>query len=214
MNIKFVTIFLIFFISTSVFAADFEKINYKNIKEGEKLTLTSFGWSTKVDKKNKNYYVKRISQGTRFSEFYSPDNEFLFSTGCEYEFIHSDKLYGYSNNDLKFYEFSMQNGILEQRELPPDEILELFPKFEQIKISDFSQSTNSLKIKKGRKPLNIIILNDTDRYFYNYGFSTNNAKYKPYELRGMLKITKRGMIQFSRFGENTKNSPWFILLVR
>ena len=62
--------------------------------------------------------------------------------------------------------------------------------------------------------LKIILLNDTDRSFNNYGFSTNNSKFKSYELKGFLEIEKRGMIQFSRFGENLKNNPWFILLVR
>ena len=60
----------------------------------------------------------------------------------------------------------------------------------------------------------IIIFNDTDMSFYNYAYSSNNAKYKTYELRGFLKITHKGMIQFSKVGEISKTSAWFVLLIR
>ena len=39
-------------------------------------------------------------------------------------------------------------------------------------------------------------------------------KFDEYELRGFINIKKKGMIQFSRFGENTKSYPWYVLLIR
>lgn len=192
-----------------------EQIDYKNIKNGKKLTFDGSAWSQKVNKKSDNYFVKKVPEGImQFSEFYSPQNKFVFSTGCQYEFLYKGKLIGYSNQDLKFYEFTINNEILEQRELQENEISEMFEDFRIIKISDFSTATNSLKIKKKKRHLKIILLNDTDRYFNNYAFTSNNSKYEEYELKGFLDITKRGMIQFSQFGDNSKDKPWFILLVR
>ncbi len=192
-----------------------EKIEYKNLKEGSKIVFNNDIWDTKVNKKTNDYFIKRVSEGiSKFSEFYSPSGVFLFSTATEYEFINKGRLIGYSNADLKFYEFNLQNGLLSQRELLSDEVQDLFPKYEIIKISDFSTTTNSLKIKKKRGESKIILLNDTDKYFNNYAFTTNNSKFDKYLLRGFLDINQKGMIQFSRFGDNTKFSPWYILLIR
>ena len=202
-------------LSLQVYAYNMESIEYKNINDGAKVAYTSGLWTIKFDKKTTPYYIKKISAGSgSYSEFYNPDGDFVFSTGCQYEFILNGKLYGYSNYDLKFYEFTFNNDILEQRELAQDEVHALFDKYEIIKISDFTASTNSLKIKKKFGKFKVIILNDTDRYFYNYGYSSNNAKFKTYPLKGFLCITKPGMIQFSHFGDNSKEFPWFILLVR
>lgn len=215
----FKKLFLILMISLGLalpaLASDMESIQYKNLKEGTMVSYIDGVWITKINKSDSNYFTKKISAGTgSYSEFYNPEGDFVFSTGCQYEFILDGKLYGYSNYDLKFYEFTFNEDILEQRELSQDEVQELFKNYEIIKISDFAASTNSLKIKKHGRNFKIILLNDTDRYFYNYSYSSNNAKFKIYPLKGFLCITKKGMIQFSHFGDNTKNFPWFILLVR
>jgi hypothetical protein len=128
--------------------------------------------------------------------------------------LNNGRLIGYSNLNLKFYEFYLENGLFCQRELALDEIQELFPKYEIIQLSQFSTATNSLKIKKKNKVLKLIVLNDTDMNFDNYAFTTNNSKIKYYKLKGFLNITKRGMIQFSRFGENSRYAPWYVILVR
>ena len=208
----FFTFVLLLSFNLSVFA---ENIQYKNINEGDLICYSeASGWFI-ANKKAQEYFTKKISDGRgSFSEFYSPSGEFLFSTGSQYEFILKGRLIGYSNPELKFYEYTMDNGILNQRELGEEEITELFPEFKILKISEFTKSTNSMKLKKDKKHYKIILLNDTDRYFYHYAFTSNNAKYDTYPLKGFLDVTKSGMIQFSRFGDNSKNNPWFVLLVR
>ena len=190
-------------------------IPYKNVKDGGKISVSEDGniWST--NKKAPKCFTKRVSDGTdNYSEYYSPQDEFMFSTGCQYEFIHKGSLIGYSNFDLKFYEFTFKNEELQQRELSAQEVQELFKGYKIVKISDFSESTNSLKLKKRHGDFKLILLNDTDKYFYHYGFSSNNAKFDTCLLKGFLNITKKGMIQFSHFGDNTKENPWYVLLVR
>ena len=208
----FLTLVLTFGITLSASAVNMETIQYKNINNNDNIINTENGNWQLANKKYKEYFTKKVSAGSgSFSEFYSPNGTFLFSTGCNYEFIHNGSLIGYSNSELKFYEFTMNKGILEQRELTESEIKNLFKDFQIVKISEFVNTTNSLRIKTDKKHLKIILWNDTDRYFYNYSFSSNNAKFNTYPLRGFLNITQKGMIQFSHFGDNTKENPWFIL---
>lgn len=209
--VRFFILILSFFILMPCFAI--ENIDYKNIEDGAKISFDGFNWTSKIKRKDLNYFVKKVSSGTsNFSEFYSPENNFIFSTGTQYEFIHNGSLIGYSNNDLKFYEFDFKDGILTQRELTENEVTSLFPKRKIVKISQFSKSTNSLKIKKPRGKLKLILLNDTDRYFYNYLFTTNNSEFEQYKLKGFLDVNKKGMIQFS--SKINTNAGWFVLLVR
>ena len=212
---KILSLIILSGLTLSVQAADLLSIPYKNIKEEGKLKIFEDTWTTDVKRKDQDYFIKFISSGTAsFSEFYKSDGEFGFTTGCQYEFIHNGDLIGYSNDYLKFYDFSYIDGQLNKRELTPDEVQALFPDFKIIKISEFSPNTNSLKVKKDKHNFKVIILNDTDRYFYNYSFTSGNSKFKTYPLTGFINIRKKGMIQFSHFGDNTKEWPWFILLVR
>ncbi len=210
---KFYLIVLFLFISLPALA--FEDIAYKNIEEGTKIAEINSSWTRKVPKKYTNYFVKKVSiEDSKLSEFYSAEGNIFFSTGCHYDFIYKGNLIGYSNYEMKFYEFYFKENELVRRELLYDEVKELFPTYKIIKISDFSKTTNSIKLKKKRKNLKIIILNDTDKYFYNYDFTTNNSTFERYFLKGFINIKKKGMIQFSRFGENSKNTSWYVLLIR
>lgn len=208
-------LFLLCFLCISVDAKCFKQIEYKNIKNNERIGIVNNNWSVKIPKKAENYYVKiSTNEFSSFSNFYTKENIFKFSTNSHYEFIDKGRLIGYSNFDLKFYEYDFFDEALHQRELTECEIQELFPEYKIVKISEFSDTTNSLKIKKGKKDLKLILLNDTDANYYNYWFSTNNAKFEPYELKGFLNITQKGMIQFSRNDDNYERNAWYILLIR
>ena len=118
---KFYIFLLLFLFCLSANAAEFQKIEYKNIKDNSKVAVVDGVWTKKADKKSGNYFVKKVAGGlSNFSEFYSPYDEFLFSTGTQYEFIKDGRLIGYSNSELKFYEFFMDEGtnvyIAEQKE--------------------------------------------------------------------------------------------------
>lgn len=209
------SLLILFALTLTSNASQLLEIPYKNIKANDKIKLTDDIWTNKVLRRESDYFVKLVSDGTgSYSEFYNSDGTFAFTTGSQYEFLYKGELIGYSNQDLKFYNFTLTDGFLNRRELSADEISEMFPDFRIIKISEFSASTNSLKIKKDERNLKIILLNDTDRNFYNYSFTSGNGKFETYRLTGFINITKKGMFQFSHFGDNTKNYPWFILLVR
>lgn len=193
-----------------------KNIKYKNISANKKIAASKDGqnWFTKYSEKSDNIcIIKKItSVKNAYSEFYDKQGNFIFSAGTQYEFIHNKKLIGYSNDDLKFYELTLNNnGILCKNELAETEIQELFPKYRIVKLSEFSTSTNSLKIAKKKHSLKIILFNDTDMDWRNISFTTNNSKIKTYPLKGVIDITKKGMIHFSN---NSNNTNWYILLIR
>ncbi len=202
-------------VAVSANAAEFLNIPYKNIKEEQKIKIENDTWTDKVSRRDNDYIIKFISDGSgSYSEYYSSKGDLYFNSGTHYEFIYKGDLIGYSNQDLKFYAYTPLGRSAEKRELGEEEIQAMFPNFKIIKFSDFSEHTNSLKIQKDRGNLKLILLNDTDRDFYHYSFSTGNSKFETYPLRGFLNIKKKGMIQFSHFGDNTKDNPWYILLIR
>ncbi len=212
---KILSVLFALCIMLSVSAEELASIPYKTLKEEDKVKYVDDVWSDNVTRKDNDYFIKFISSGTgSYSEFYRPDGSFAFNTGCQYEFIYKGDLIGYSNQDLKFYDFSFIDGEITRRELSEEEIQALFPDYKIIKISQFSPNTNSLKVKKDKHRFKVIILNDTDKNFYHYSFTSGNSKFKTYPLAGFLDIRRKGMIQFSHFGDNTEASPWYILLVR
>lgn len=205
---KLLLTILVCFVSLSVNASDFKNLPYKNIKENSKITISDSGkWSEKVNQQGANVLTR---QGTTLRT----NNSFPIDTGCKYLFIHNNKLFGYSDSALKFYEFNYLKGRILKKELNISQTAYLFREFHIITISEFSKSTNVFKMKQRRSEEKIMIINDTSRNFDNYTFSANNAEFKNYNINNAIGITKPGMIQFSKNEENTPNAPWFILLVR
>ena len=146
---KYFLSILMMLVVLSVDAAEFKEIPYKNLKINAKILYDGINWSDKVGRKDKSFYVKQKLEGSdSYTEFYSPSENKSFSTGCQYEFIHKGSLIGYSNYEMKFFEFVLKDGMLTPRPLIEDEVKVLFPKYKIVKISDFDTGTNSLKIKK------------------------------------------------------------------
>ena len=197
-----------------VSAENFPNLKYKNIGLKDKISydIQTNTWSKKIDKKNKNYFVKVKGFGD-FYDYLDADKNFAFSTNCEYEFIYNNTLIGYSNRELKFYEIIYDNNTIGKRALTVEETEALLPDYKIISLSEFSPKTNAFKIKRGSSPLKIFIYNDTENTFDNYTFFSGNAKFEQYDLKGFLTVHTPGMIQFSRTGEQN-SGLWYVILVR
>ena len=154
----FFSLLILFAVALTSSASELLNIPYKNIKEEDKIKLNNDVWTNKISRRDSDYFVKIVSDGTgSYSEFYNSDGTFAFTTGCQYEFLYKGDLIGYSNQDLKFYDFTYADGLLNRRELSVDEIASMFPDFKIIKISEFSTNTNSLKVKKEGHNFKIIL---------------------------------------------------------
>ena len=206
--------FVFLLTSTMAFSKNLSNIKYKNIKNGTKIITDANNLWSKKAKKSDNYFIKKMSgEQDDLLGYYTKAGDFVFTTGCDYEFLKDGKLIGYSNHDLKFYEFVLENGLLSKKELTDQEILSLFKNREIIKVSGFSETTNSLKLKKGIGTRRLIIVNDTNNTFDDYTFTSNNSKIKLYKLTGFIDVKKTGMIQFAH-SIDSKDYPWYILLIR
>ena len=208
-----VSIFLLVFLSP-VFASEIPGFKYKDIGLKSKISYnpSTNKWTNHVNKGD-SYFIK--TKGfVKYFDYLDSNKSFAFSTDCEYEFIAGDFFIGYSNKDLKFYSFSLINGKLLKRELSQDEMQALLPEYKVIKISEFSPNTNSVKIKKDSINLKVLLVNDTNRNFDGYIFTSGNAEIETYPMSGLLKVSSPGMIQFSsKLGTSSEN-PWYIILVR
>lgn len=204
---KILYVLLAMLFINSANAAEFLSLPFHKIKDGSKIMVENYSWTNKVSRKETDCLVKYGS------ELVSRNGDYEVSTGCDYLFLENGRLFGYSSSTLKFYEFIANDNII-TRTLNEDEISQLLPKFKIIKISDFANATNVYKFQKTKGSQNLLILNDTEDYFTNYGFNSNNAKFDLYEINNAIKVAKKGMIQFSAKGLDSKGSPWFILLVR
>ena len=201
-------------VTLSANSNNFPDTKYHNIGTNDKISYDSNTdtWSRKIDKKSGNFFVKTKGFGDFFDYNYS-DGSFAFSTECEYEFVHNNNFIGYSNRNMKFYYITYINGGISKRELTKAEVESLFPEYKVIALSEFSEGTSSLKLKKHLGNLKILLFNDTDKTFDNYKFSSGNAGFEQFDLRGFLCVSKQGMIQFS--GNTTsKQNPMFVLLIR
>lgn len=201
-------------LTLAVSAENMPDLKYKNISNKGKISYSAEtgSWSKNINKKAGNYYIKTKGFGDYY-DYVDSEKNFAFSTNCEYEFIYENRLIGYSNKDMKFYEFSLNNGNLEKKPLSKEDIATIFSDYRVIDFSEFSQKTNSLKIKKHFGDLRIILLNNTNYTFENYSYTSGNAKFNQYALRGFITISKPGMIQFSGDSSSDHNL-WYILLVR
>lgn len=213
---KIIILLIIFsFFNVLSYGKDFKTIQYKNIAENEKINCIEGIWTNKIPKKSEFYLVKKTAENhPYYTEFYSPNGDFLFSPESHYEFINDGKLYIYSNNDLNFYELIVNDGNITKNILTEEEIKALFPDFKIIRLTDFSTGTNSLKIKKDRKNLKLILINNTNNFLENFDFTTNNSDFERYQLKGIINITKKGLIQFSPKNSELNQKNWYILLIR
>lgn len=208
---KILLLLFVFLFCLKGYASDTKVLPYKNIKQKAGIYYTeASGWTMK-HQKNADIAFKRVD-----NSFFSADTGVEFDTGCDYIFINKASLIGYSSSDLKFYKFifNESNEYVLSEELTYSEAAQMFNDFRIILISDFSETTNSFIFNKKRRKENIMLLNDTPLSFDNYDFSTNNSKFKKYNINNALEITRKGLIQFSTKGDDTKASLWFILLVR
>lgn len=205
---KFKNLIVIFlFMLTLPAYAGMKNFPYKELPEGGKAAVSSDGvWSLKVSKKTPFY--KKSDTLLIFS-----DTDTSFNTDCNFIFMDKGRLLGYSQNDLKFYEIKSENGILQKDELPQDEVSLLFKDFKIVGLSEFTKTTNVYKYEYKHSP-DILLYNDTGETFGNYTFSTGNSKIDTYPINSMLKIKKKGMIQFSSADADSKNSPWYVILAR
>lgn len=213
---KLITSLIVFSaLSLPVFADNVPDLGLKKIKNKETISYNreTGNWSNRVDRKSGENYTRTKGFGIYY-DYLNSNKEFAFSTECEHEFLYGNKFVAHSNNELNFYEIGFEDGVLTKRLMDKEEVQEMLPDYHVISLSDFSDKTNALKVKKKFGTLKIVLLNDTGLSLTDYTFTSGNSKFEQFDMNGVIYVDKSGMIQFSGNSSNSESTPWYILLVR
>ncbi len=147
--------------------------------------------------------VKKSNSGSAsYSEYYGVDNNLFYAPPTNYEFFAGEKLVGFNNDELKFYEIKGKSS----RILSKDEIKKMFPEYEIILISEFDKNKKYYLKNSLFKSKKILILNDTNRTFHKF-FVYPESSRNPLDIglkEGMVKslITVYGKknVRLKHFG--------------
>lgn len=164
---------------------------------------------TKDYKPDSVSFVKHITVGSGSYSEYENDKTF-YDTYTTYEFLDGGRLIGHNMHLLKFFELGFDEKIT-QRNLTCDEVKELFPNVQIIKISQFKKNKIVLKKPKNVKRTYLLV-NDTDRDFYKYIFE--NSDEAPERIKGLFEVEKPQKLVYSHFGSRDKMFPILKIVIK
>lgn len=190
---KIVFILMLLLFGIPVFAADIKPVlSNTELLFSPKDNIFSLG----APENNKISLSKRTSTGTGNYSIYSYNNNEIM-LGSNYEFLFNGRLISCHNADLKLFEVIYNGKNFEEKQLTDEQIQEIFPDAEIIKISQFNKD-NKLTVKKQfLEKKDFLLLNDTDKYFHKYSFHPQSVKFTP--VAGLFKASTIGKITFSHF---------------
>lgn len=159
-------------------------------------------WSRNL-KINDYVFTKHITHGSGgYSEYKFKDK--TYDTNSTYEFFYGGKLIGYNAHQLKFYEENFDGEKFTQRELTYEEVAELFPDVELVKISDFKDNTIDLELPVFQSKT-FMLLNDTDQDFYKYTFEYFQGDMQL--IKGIFETRMPRLLYFSHFKSKDPEFP-------
>lgn len=189
--------FLIFFFANTAFAYDSVENNY------EVTYSPKTGWAFSSTDKSKITLTRKIVEGSGgYSEYYYADGTLAVTLNSDYEFIYENNLICVVNSNFKYYKLVKISGGFKIVALTIPELREIFPNTEIIKISQFIDDQITIK-KPPFKDKNVLLLNDTNKYFYKYSLTPNYIQDE--NIKGLLHLTNYGEFEFSHYeDENEK----------
>lgn len=146
-----------------------------------------------------------------FQEYLSENGEVLIGANFNVSYIQDGKFIAIDFQNLKFYSYSYEDGKFVGKELSEDCVKALYPNYEIVKISDFKNNKIVL-YKKFFTKKDFLLLNDTTNSFYKYTYRpsyVNRDLLKPF-----VRVPHRAKIEFSHYGDDTKESPTLRMYVR
>lgn len=156
-------------------------------------------------------FTKHISSGSGGYSEYTVNGK-TFQLPTTYEFLDDNRLIGYNQHNLKFYNIIYQKGILKANPMPESEVAELFPGIQIVPLSDAKNNVLMLS-KYPFETKSFLLLNDTDADYYRYSFeefkNLSNDK-----IKGLITVHSKGRYVFSHFGSRNKLFPILIVKVK
>ena len=194
-----------------VFAYDYPVTiqSYLEINQKVNYETSSKNWA-RLPFKNGVTFTKHMTVGSGgFSEF--KFGKKYYDTNTTLEFFEGNKLIGYNQHLLKFFELGFDGNKITTRELKPSEVHDLFPNTEIVKISDFKKDKITLKKPFG-KSRTFLLLNDTNRDFYKYNYENHGNGTEL--IKSIIDIEKPKKIVFSHFGSREPEFPELTIQIK
>ncbi len=153
-------------------------------------------WSDGGMVEDRIVFTKYTSVGSgSYSEYRASGAELYMNSTSE--FLLDGRLIGYNPHDLKFYEAVYQDGAFKSVELAPQQVAEIFPGLEIIKLSSAKDGVITVK-KLPFQNKSFLLLNDTPVSYYHYSFENFDGYNRIF--KGLLTVDDCGDIVFSHFG--------------
>lgn len=134
-----------------------------------------------------------------YSKYVNSNNEESFTLVSDQEILHQGNLISINNNELKFTKISYDTDKFIEINLTDEELQNLFPEYVIIKMSQFEHDKLTLK-KKFFETKKILLVNDTDEFYYRPTCMVENVQTSP--VRGLVNLYKLGNYEFKHFGEH------------
>ena len=159
---------------------------------------TNASWTTGGIVEDGIVLTKKVQYGNgAYSQYFYHDNKLAFTLTSDCEFIKNGTLVSVNNNELKYTKIIKSENGFEETLLSEEEIQSIFPDCEIIKMSKFQNNKYFLRKKLFAKK-NILLLNDTKKFFYNP--ICLNTKAQNSEIKGLITIHRYGKYHFKHFG--------------
>jgi len=177
-----------------------EKESKKNSTDKEKkTTITPKKPIKKVADPTKIILTKQTASGSNsYTVFISDKNKPVLPLKSNHEFIEKGQLIAVDNHNLKYYKIIYKDGKFKDIALTEEELHEIFPNIEIIKISEFKNDKYTTT-KDFFSIKTILLLNDTDRSFYKYSYKPPRVQVS--EVKGLIRTPKYDKIIFSHYGD-------------
>ena len=199
---------LLFSFSSTVFA-DNNTLNL--IKNEDKVFYSQENsiWLKEPENNNEQILTKTLFEGAgSYSIYNKEDGSLAFALATDCELINNGKLIIVDNNILKYYKLEYNDGSIEQIGLTDEEIQGVFPEAEIFKLSQIESDNKIWLHKPFRKERTLILVNDTDKFFHGINCKSKNVQ-NP-EIKGLIKISRYGIIRFTHFGEYKGSLTFYI----
>lgn len=203
---RFIICAILLLSSNAVIAYEYSsEFNDSIIKEEQQIKYcpNTQTWGNNCNDENAMEFIKRITYGSGgFSIF--EKGKALYDTDTTLEFIKNNQLYGYNMHKLKFFNLNFANDKFDKTELSEEQIKELFPNIDIIKVSQFTNGELTL-YKPLFKTITFMLINDTDEFYYKYHLE--NYDKQDELIHGIFEISKAGDYIYSHFGSRDKLFP-------
>lgn len=166
-------------------------------------------WSTQNLFEDNIKLKKTLIEGTGAHSIYKyEDNSLAFALSTDYEIVKNGNLVIVDNNLLKYYKIILNEDNYLQIPLEETEIKALFPDSEFFRLSQI-ESDNKIWIHKPfGKQKKLLLVNDTEKCFH--GLTTKTKRVQNEEIKGLITISKYGIIRFKHFGERDGKLIFYI----